>query len=105
MRKILFCFLALLLVVMIALIASVGPAAPMSEPATPYVVWNIPVIDVQAAVGIAPVALLVVILVNISSGALFTSRRSVLWVKGILTQIYKAVRPGFSWRTPLIKPI
>jgi hypothetical protein len=118
MRKILFCFLAFLLVVMIALIASVGLAQPMSEPASPYVVWSIPVTDVQAVAGITAVVLLAVILVNVSSGALCSMSNL---LKGILakhcsqneflncpptagTDVH-TFRPGVSWRTPLIKPM
>ena len=118
MRKILFCFLAFLLVMMIAVIASVG-FSQLSEPTMPYSVW-LSETDVQMAAGIAAVSLLPVIVVvssralcsmfynNIKCGSSYVgiTIQTLSW-----TNLKSHLRHGrhistaFSWRTPLIKPM
>lgn len=116
MRKILFCFMALLLVMMIALIASAGFAQP-SETEIPYIVWDRPS-DIQVAAGIAAVGILTTILA-ISIDALcsmfylYVEHMSSMSVKAYFRTILKTAirrhdrhfRSALSWRTPLIKPI
>ena len=121
MRKILLCFMALLLVMMVALIASVGLSPPVSESSTAYNVCGIPVTDIQVVAGIAAVALLAAVMAVIGSGTLHFLKLQKLMLVIIIDVIVlqnhqlsinisrkylsKHFRAGFSWRTPLIKPI